>query len=161
METKTMASFRTIDLPKRFFAYIRHVGPYQGNTQLFERLFRTVTAWLMSKNLLLPEAECLSMYHDDPETIPEKNQRISVGFTVPEGTVGEGDIHIMAIPAGKYLVGSFEIEPDEYGWAWSQVQKEIERNEYIPGQIMYESYKNDPREHPKGKHLVDIVHAVY
>ena len=160
METKTRATFKTVELPKRTFAHVRNVGPYQGDAQLFARLFNEVTTWLMPKNLLLPTSECISMYHDDPETVPVEQQRISVGFTVPQGTEGEGNIQIMEVPASKYFIGSFEILPHEYGQAWGEVMEEIGKNKLSIGGPMYESYKNDPKTHPEGKHLVDICVSV-
>lgn len=160
MLTKTKASFKTEHLPKRSFAYIRNVGPYMGDSKLFQRLFNEVIAWLEGKNLLLPTAECISMYHDDPQTVPQAQQRISVGFTVPEGTEGEGNIEVMEIPEGKFFIGSFEILPDEYGEAWGELMQKMTEKKLIVGGPMYESYKNDPKNHPEGKHLVDICTAV-
>ena len=160
MDTKIAATFKIVELPERTFAFIRNVGPYQGNTELFGRLFNEVVGWMTPKNLMLPTSECLSMYHDDPETVPAAEQRISVGFTVPEGTKGEGNIQIMKIPAGKFFIGSFEIFANEYGQAWEEVMKYVAENKLNVGGPMYESYKNDPKTHPEGKHVVDICVAV-
>ena len=160
METKTLATFKTVDLPKRTLAYVRNVGPYQGDTKLFEKLFNEVSSWLMSKDLLIPHAECISIYHDDLETVPVEKQRISVGFTVPEGTIGEGNIKIMEIPAGKFFTGTFEIFPNEYGMAWEELMTELYKSNLKLGEFMYESYKNDPNEHPEGKHITDICVSV-
>ena len=156
MITKIASTFKIVELPKRTFAYVRNVGPYKGDTELFGRLFNKVINWMKPKGLLLPTSECISIYHDDPDTVPVNEQRISVGFTVPENTVGEGDIKIMEIPKGKFIVGSFEILPQEYGDAWKELYSYIVENNLTPDKIMYESYKNDPHEHPEGKHLVDI-----
>ncbi len=161
MLTKIASTFKTVEFPKRTFAYIRNVGPYMGDTTLFERLFQKVLDWMTPKGLLQPTSESISIYHDDPEKVPVANQRISVGFTVPEGTQGDGDIQIMEIPAGKYAVGSFEISTEEYGQSWEELFKYIGENHLIPGNgVMYESYKNDPRQHPEGKHVVDICVAI-
>jgi AraC family transcriptional regulator len=160
METKITAKFKTIELPKRTFAYVRNVGPYMGDTELFERLFNEVIACLAPKNLLSPSSECLSMYHDDPESVPAEQQRISVGFIVPEGTQGEGNVEIMEIAESKFFVGAFEIFPNEYGQAWGEVTKHLNKNNLTETGVMYESYKNDPNQHPEGKHVVDICLAV-
>ena len=82
----TKTTFQILDLPTRQLAFVGHVGPYQGDTALFQRLFGTVSTWLQTNNLLSSESECISLYHDDPETVPVDKQRISVGFTVPVGT---------------------------------------------------------------------------
>ena len=147
-------------LPKRSFAHVNNIGPYQGDTALFERLFNKVMDWASSKNLLTEMTESISIYHDDPEAVPAENQRISVGFTVPEGTVSEGEILLTELPESEFVVGSFEINADEYGEAWEQMMNYINEQGLIPTGLMYESYKNDPREHPEGKHIVDICIAI-
>ena len=131
-----------------------------GDSKLFERLFNKVVAWLTAKRLFQTTAECISIYHDDPESVPIEEQRISVGFTVVEGAEGDGDIQIMDIPAGKYFIGSFEILPSEYGQAWLEVMSELNKNRLTISGVMYESYKNDPNIHPEGRHIVDICTAV-
>lgn len=144
-------------LGARTLAYVRNVGPYMQNAELFSRLFGEVMSWATPKGLMQnPEMEAISVYHDDPYLVPENEQRISVGFTVPEGTEGEGKIQIMALPAGEHVVGSFEILPSEYGYAWKEVFEFIEAERLNPSEVMYESYRNDPHTHPEGKHLVDV-----
>ena len=161
METIVASKFKTVKLPKRTFAYIRNVGPYQGNQELFAHLFGQVVQYLMPRNLLIPGEECISMYHDNPDRVPESEQRISVGFTVPEGTKGEGAIQVMEIPAGKFFVGSFEIRAEEYGQAWDEFMSELMEEGLIMGNIAYESYKNDPKTHPENKHIVEICVSVF
>jgi AraC family transcriptional regulator len=160
MENKLATTFKTVELPKRTFAYIRNVGPYMGDTKLFERLFNEVIGYLSPNQLLSPTSECISLYHDDPESVPVDQQRISVGFTVAKGTQGEGNIQIMELPASKFFVGEFEIFPNEYGQAWGEVVKQLKENNMTVAGMMYESYKNDPKQHPEGKHVVDICTAV-
>ena len=163
---KTMTSlgeFTILHFPKRTLAYIRHTGPYMGDTALFERLFKQVMAWVAPKGLLQgPDNEAMTIYHDHPDYVPVEKQRISVGFTVPEGTEGEGDIQIMELPAGRYAVGTFEILPDQYGLAWGQMMEYVQTEKLMLTEAgpVYESYKNDPREHPEGKHVVDICLAL-
>ena len=157
---KLESKFQVKEFPTRSLAYVRNVGPYMGDTALFERLFHQVVDWLKPQGLLGPQSESMTIYHDDPETVPVDQQRISVGFTVPVGTEGEGDIKIMELPAGKYAVASFEILSTEYPQAWQETFQLIGQNGLIPNGLMFESYKNDPGTHPENKHLVDIVVAV-
>ena len=156
--TTTTNKVRVEELPQRLLACVRNTGPYKGNTALFERLFTKVQHWAASKGLLSdPSTEAITVYHDDTELVPEEQQTISVGFTVPQGTQGEGDIFTVEIPQGNYLVGSFEILPTEYEHAWQEMMDYITEEGIRPtGELMYESYRNDPRTHPEGKHLVDI-----
>ena len=158
MITKELVShIRLVKKPERTFAYIRNVGPYMGDQALFTRLFSKVVHWARVKNLMRPELETITIYHDDPEAVPAENQRISVGVTVPDSTKPDGDIQIMQIPPGDFVVGSFEIDPEDYGLAWQHVIEWIinQKMDFLL-EPMYESYRNNPRKHPEGKHLVDI-----
>ena len=157
------AIFKIVEFPKRNFAYVRHVGPYMGNTKLFEDLFNEVAKWASPQGFMnIPDMEAITIYHDNPETVPPEKQRISVGFTVPLSVVhADEDIEVMDIPAGKYALGHFEILPEDYGEAWEQMTDFISEEQLVMGDgPMYESYKNDPRTHPEGKHLVDICVAL-
>jgi AraC family transcriptional regulator len=150
-----------VHLPKRSLAYIRNVGPYMGDAKLFARLFERVMGLLKERNVMRPDMEAITVYHDDPETVPVEKQRISVGFTVPEGTTPEGEIKILGLPESDYVVGTFELLPHEYARAWTDTFAYMGEHGYRPsGGPMYESYKNDPTEHPEGKHIVDICVAV-
>ena len=142
--------------PKRTLAYVRNVGPYMGDTELFERLFNTVMEWAAPQGLMTERTEAITVYHDDPSTVPSSKQRISVGFTVPEKTITPEGIHLMTIPEGKYVVGTYEIFPEEYRNAWKEVLDFIRDENIKPTPLEFESYKNDPNTHPEGKHIVDI-----
>ncbi len=160
--TTTNAIIKTIEMPKRTLAYVSNVGPYMGNAALFERLFSQVLSWMQLHNLASEMTEAITVYHDDPKTTPPEKHRISVGFTVPIGTEGKDKIQIMELPAGKYLIGSFEIGAHEYADAWEEMMRYMQEHRHIPAAgPMYESYKNDPEEHPEGKHLVDLGVALH
>jgi AraC family transcriptional regulator len=151
-----ISNIRITDLPKRTLAYVRNVGPYMGDTELFGRLFNQVNEWAASKGHMTEKTEAISVYHDDPYTVPMDKQRISVGFTVPEGTEATDNIRIMEIPAGKYVVGSYELLPHEYGDAWMEVYNFIKTEGLESTHLNFECYKNDPETHPEGRHVVDI-----
>ena len=151
------STIKLVEYPARELAYIRHTGPYMGDTELFTSLFNQVSEYMQKLNHFGPSTEAISMYHDDPKTVPVKDQRISVGFTVPIDSEGDGQVEILQIPAGRFVVGSFEIDPDGYAGAWETMYEYMDVNGIKPTNgIMYESYKNDPHKHPEGKHIVDI-----
>ena len=161
MELNTgTGTIKMVEYPTRALAYIRHTGPYMGDTELFASLFNQASEFMQKFNHFGPSTEGISVYHDDPKTVPTKDQRISVGFTVPIDSVGEGKVNILKIPAGRFVVGSFEIDPDGYAGAWESMLEYMQKNGIRPSTgIMYESYKNDPHQHPEGKHIVDICIA--
>mgnify|MGYP006266428951 FL=1 len=151
------ANIRKVRFPRRNLAFVRNVGPYAGHPELFERLFKEVVHWMDVHQIPKgPEMEAIALYLDDPERVPEEKQRINVGFTVPDGVQSAGRVLLMDLPEGDYLVGSFELDPNEYGEAWNEMMAYLQEENIRPREIMYESYKNDPNEYPGGKHLVDI-----
>jgi len=144
-------------------AYIRHVGPYAGNDDLFKKLFGRLYQWAGPRGLIDHEkTRCLNIYHDNPEITEESKLRLSACLTVPEGTPAEGDINIMTIPGGKYAVGHFEIHPREYGEAWNFLCGEwISQSGFEPDdRPCFEMMMNDPETHPEGRHIVDIYEPV-
>ena len=162
MTEEATLDIKKVRLPQRKFAFVRHVGPYMGDTALFERLFNRVHGWLHSKDLMFEGMEAITVYHDDPETVAPEKQRISVGFTIPNSFAGEtsGDIQLLDLPESDYVVASYEILPRQYGEAWTSVYTYMGEHGLAPTGLMYESYRNDPHEHPEGKHIVDICVAI-
>jgi len=150
---------RVEDLPETTVAYIRHVGPYAGNQALFQELFGRLFAWAGPRNLLrFPETQILSLYHDDPNVTEERKLRLSVGISVPPDTEVSGEVGKLTLPSGRYVQALFELLPHEYGDAWDAVFGGwLPDSGYLPadGQA-FERYLNNPKDHPEGKHIVEI-----
>lgn len=147
------------DMPELHIAYIRHIGPYKGDQELFGRLFNKLMAWAGPRSLLhFPETKVMTMYHDNPDITDESRLRTDACITVPEDTQVEGEIGKAKIPAGKYAVAHFEITPDQYQDAWNTVYGGwLPESGYQPEDgPCYELYLNDPKQHPEGKHIVNI-----
>jgi AraC family transcriptional regulator len=147
------------DLPAQEVAYVRHIGPYAGDSALFENLFTKLMTWASARNLVkFPETQILAVYHDDPNVTEEEKLRVSACMTVPSDTKSEGEIGRMTIPGGSFAVARFEINPDEYEDAWNSVMKDwLPGSGYQPDdRLCFEWYQNDPHEHPEGKHIFDI-----
>ncbi|MBN2051645.1 MAG: AraC family transcriptional regulator [Spirochaetales bacterium] len=106
-------------LPLMPVAYVRHTGRYQGDAELFDRLFRRLHRWAGPRGLLeLPDRKEIVVYHDNPGLTEDGKLRISVGTTVPPGTKVSGEVGLMEIPSGPYLLARFRPSPREYGQAW-------------------------------------------
>ncbi len=139
--------------------YMRHTGAYQGISPVFQELIHKLVGWAAARDLLKPgETKLLTVYHDNPEITPEEKQRTSVCLTVPEDTRVSGEISKMLIPSGKYAIGHFEIDAEEYGDAWNYLYGEwLTNSGFQPDDgVSFEVYNNDPKTHPQGKHQVDI-----
>jgi AraC family transcriptional regulator len=148
------------DLPERFVACAHHVGPYNEIGKALEKIF----AWAGPKGLIQsPKAQCLGIYHDDPQKVDPSELRSEACLTVPEGTEGDGDVSTMKIPGGLFAVAHIEIDPSEYGAAWDKLVGEwLPENGYVSDQsrMCYELYLNDPDQHPEKKHIVDLCEPV-
>jgi AraC family transcriptional regulator len=158
-DSNLKANVEVKDIPEMHVAYVRHIGPYKGDQELFASLFNKLMTWAGPRGLLrFPETKVLAVYHDDPEITDESRLRTDACLTVPPDTKVEGEISKSAIPAGKYAIAHFEINPDQYQDAWNTVYGGwLPASGYQPADgPCYELYLNQPKDHPEGKHIVDI-----
>lgn len=157
-KTELKADVRIEDFEPFRVAYVRHIGPYAGDENLFEGLFNKLAAWAGPRDLLGPEAMFITIYHDDPSITEESKQRISVCVSVPEGTEGSGEVGIMDLPGGRHAVARFRIDADEYGHAWNALCGGwLPDSGYVPDdRPAFERYHGGPQDDPEGKHNVEI-----
>ena len=145
-------------LPELNVAYVRNVGPYAGDSELFRSLFARLMQWAGPRGYCTPDAQYLSVSHDDPKVTEEDKLRISVCVTVPNDTKAEGDVGIMKLAGGAYAVGHFEIKTDQIPAAWNTMMGEwLVDSGYQPDdRLCYERCLNSPSEHPERLHIIDI-----
>jgi len=144
------------ELPTMTVAYIRHIGPYKGEAQLFERLWNKLFAWGGPRGLIgTPNFKLIAVYHDDPNVTIEDKLRMSVCITVPTDTKVEGEVGKMAIENGTYAVARFELGKDEFTEAWNWVYGVwFPTSGYQPDdKPCFEIYPEEPQ---NGKFIVDI-----
>jgi len=159
MASELEMDIRVEDLPETTIAYVRHVGPYAGDSGLFAELFGRLFQWAGPRSLInFPETQMLSIYHDDPNVTEESKLRLSVGISVPEDTEVTGEVGRMTLAGGRYAQARFELSPHEYEAAWTKVYGEwLPESGYVPADgLSFERYLNNPEEHPEGKHIVEI-----
>ena len=145
--------------PEMTVAYIRHIGPYAGDTALFQNLFGKLMRWAGPRGLMSnPETLALTVYHDDPNVTDEDKMRTSACVTIPADMAVDGEIGKMALDPGDYAVGHFEINEDEYTEAWNHLMGGwLPQSGYQPDdRTCFEINLNDPSKHPENKHVVDI-----
>lgn len=151
------------DLPETSLAYVRYVGSYKGDGQLFEVLFGRLFQWAGPRNLLrFPETKTIIIYHDNPEITDETKLRVSVSICVPTDTAVDGKIGKMVLPADRYALVRFELSNDEYQEAWDWVYRTWlpESGNQLDDRPCFEMYHNDPKTHPQEKSIVDICIGV-
>lgn len=145
-------------LPDMEVAYVRHIGPYAGQSDLFGRMFMTLMRFAGPRGLMGPEAQALTVYYDDPAVTDDSKLRMDCCITVPSDTRPEGEVGRNRLPGGLFAVARFELMPDLYGAAWDAVMAGwLPESGYQPDdRPCYEMYQNDPKQHPEGKQIVDI-----
>ena len=147
------------EIDEKHLAYVRHIGPYAGNSELFKMLFTKLMKWAGPRNLFIPgKTEFLTIYHDSPEITEEEKLRISTCITVPEGTDTDGEIGHMDIKKGLYAIAEFRIDVSEYGDAWNTFCGDWlpESGYQCADGPCYELYLNEADKDPEGKHHIAI-----
>ena len=162
MKTDIVKSVEIKEVENIDVAYIRHIGQYMGNAEIFSNLFGKLYTWAQKEGVVGPNTRWFACYYDDPKTTDPDKIKLDVCLSIPKDTKPTGEIKKMVIPAGKYAVGHFEIDQNEYEDAWNYLLGEwIPSNNLTPnGEVCFEEYMNDPDKHPEKKHIVDIYEPV-
>ena len=158
--SKLTATVEVHNRPAVRVAYLRHIGPYAGNQQLFAELFGKLAHWAGARGLLgRPDALFMSMYHDDPSVTEADKLRMSACIPIPEGTGVDGEIGETTVPGGRYASARFEINADQYAQAWEAIYGGwLPNSGFEPDdRPAIEVYHNNPQEHPEGKHIVEML----
>ncbi len=147
------------ELPETTVAYVRHVGPYKGDADLFERLYNKLFAWAGPRNLIkFPETQSIIIYHDPPDITEQAKLRTSVCITVPQDTEVEGEVGKLTIESGKYAFARFEIDKDGFEQAWKFVYGTwLPDSGFQPDdRPCFELYPSDKNKPGSDKFVVDI-----
>jgi len=145
------------NVPEMNVAYLRHIGPYMGDSALFGRMFGQLFSWAGPRGLVGPQTRAISIYEDDPCVTDPEKLRMDVAITVPAETASEGEIGTRTIPGGTYAVGYFELAPDRYGEAWDRMGAWLSESGYQASEgACMEMYLNDPGDGPDAVHKVEI-----
>jgi AraC family transcriptional regulator len=153
---KLNKSVEVKELPKMTVAYIRHIGPYQGDDKLFESIWNKLFSWAEPRGLIGgKDFMSLVIYHDDPNVTNDDKLRMSVCITVPPETKTEGEIGKMEIESAKYVVARFELTAQDFQQAWEWVYGQwFPTSGYQPDdKPCFEMYPEEPKD---GKFIVDI-----
>ena len=142
-------------LPEMTVAYVRHIGPYKGDSALFEGLFGKLCAWAGPRNLIGKDARFYTVYHDDPNITEENKLRVSVSLVVPPSTEVSGEIGTMTLAGGTYALARFVLNEDEFLQAWDWVYGTwLPQSGYQPDdKPCFEYFPEEPKD---GKYTVDI-----
>ncbi len=143
-------------LPDMTVAYVRHIGPYKGNEELFGALWQKMLTWAGPRGLLAqPDFKSLAIYHDDPNITDNMKLRTSICITVPEDTKVDGEVGKMRVDGGQYVVARFVVQAHEFAEAWNWVYAcWFPKSGYQPDdKPCFELYSEEPRDN---RFTVDI-----
>lgn len=157
-DEKLFSNISIQTFPETEIAYVRHVGPYMMNPDLFRSLYLRLYSWAVPRKLVTSQTRLFNIYHDDPSITAKEHLRLSVGIEIAPGTRQNEGISILRIPGGDYAVASFEIGADEYVSAWSCLFSHwFAHSGYACGEgISFEIPLRDPADDPGGKHAINI-----
>ncbi len=99
-------------------AYVRNVGPYQGDADLFDELYTHLFRWAGSRGHLAEDTFTLNIYHDNPDITENNNLRVMVAIPVHGDVKPSGSVGVLRISGGKYGVCRFLLKNEEFGEAW-------------------------------------------
>lgn len=157
---KIKGNVEVLDIEDMDVIYVRHTGAYRELGNVFPSLMNKLLGWAMARDLIdmKGDMKLLAIYHDNPEITPEDQQRTSLCLGVSKDVEVSSEISKMIIPSGKYAIGHFELNADQFGEAWDYLYGEwLINSGFQPGDgLSFEMYRNDPNTHPEKKSLVDI-----
>lgn len=138
--------------------YIRYMGSYKGNSDLFMDLFSKLYAYTSSENLIQNNSKWFAVYHDFGDLTMEDKLRLSVCMSIADDIEGVGEFGSMHLEGGKYAVGKFLLKEDEYQGAWNYMfSKWLPESGYIPDdRICFEHYPEEEFLEDKDGRVVEI-----
>lgn len=144
------------ELPSMHVAYIRHIGPYKGDEDLFRGLWNKLMTWAGARGLMAQsDLTSLAIYHDDPNITDDMKLRTSICITAPKDTPVDGEVGKMTVEGGQYVVARFEVRTHEFADAWQWIYaKWFPESGYQPDdKPCFEMYTQEPKD---DKFIVDI-----
>ncbi|WP_419906864.1 AraC family transcriptional regulator [Hoeflea sp.] len=145
--TDNMFPVKIKALPELTIAAVAHKGPYAQIGAAFEHVVRI----FVGRHLLDQWAGMVSLYHDDPDTVPAGELKSHAGVVLarpgdfPRGIAG---LEIMPVAAGGCAVlehkGPYLTLPDAYRWFFGTwlPQSDVE----LRDSPLVEFYVNNPRD---------------
>lgn len=159
MLTRKNVTIEVRDFPEVQLAYLRHIGPFQGQQKKWAQLFEKLMTWGMARDLVsCPGTRFFTVFRDSLKITDFNKFKSDVCISVPPGSKSDGDIGTLVLPGGKYASAHFEIDAEEYQQAWDIIYSDwLPGSGYMPDdRCVFEEYLNDPNQHPKNKHFIKI-----
>ncbi|MGJ5819126.1 AraC family transcriptional regulator [Paludibaculum fermentans] len=139
-------------------AYLRHIGAYKGDTELFRRLFTKLFTWAGPRGLMPPDFRYLSLFQDNPNLTPAARQRLEVALVVPAGTAPSGEIGVRTLEGGLYATAQVRVQLQDYAAQWDALVADwLPASGYQPDhRPAMEFYLNNPDTDPEGRYHIEM-----
>lgn len=150
---KMKAKIEIKEMPKLDLAYISQIG-HNGMQNAYSKLLK----WATSRRLLENEnLKIVTIYHDSFKITEPEKVRMSACISLKEKVEVDGEIGLTTIERGRFIVGHFEIQINEFEKSWSGLFIWMSENGYKKAnRNPYEIYYNDFNEHPEKMSIVDF-----
>ncbi|WP_363321610.1 AraC family transcriptional regulator [Plebeiibacterium sediminum] len=140
------------EMPKMDLAYVSSLGP-----QNLEQAYGKLIQWATPQGLMTEQTKPVTIYHDSFKVTAHDKVRMSACLLLNKPVKTEGEIGLTTIEAGKFIVGSFEIDLSEFEKAWTGLFVWMNQNGYKKAdREPFEIYHNNFNDHPDGKAIVDF-----
>ena len=138
--------------------YIRHTGAYKGKSDLFMKLFTRLYSFAARRGFIGPGTKWYAVYHDYGDLTKEEMLRLSVCMSIEVDFDGQGEFGCMQLAGGKYAVGRFVLDTEEYQGAWDyMVSKWLPESGYMPDdRLCFEYYPPQEYENDSTRRSVEI-----
>ena len=147
------ANIEIKEMPELKLAYISHIGHDNLNIT-YEKLL----AWAAEKGLLRDgNIQPLTIYHDSFKITALEKIRMSACLILKDPIKVDGAVGLTTINRGKYVVGHYEIKPEDFGQVWGELFVWLSKNGYKKSdRDVFEIYHNDFTQHPENLSKVDF-----
>lgn len=150
---KMNAKIEIKTMPALDLAYVTSIGP-QNLTNAFDRLIK----WATPKGLMNNSNTKMATIYYDSFKITEPNKvRMRACLLLDKRIETESGIGLTSTEAGKFIIGNFEIGPQDFEKSWSGLFIWMNENGYKKAdRNPFEIYHNNFNEHPEKKCIVDF-----
>lgn len=149
---KMNANIEIKEMPEMDLAYVSNIGP-----QNLETSFQKLVQWATPQGLMDDKTKMVTIYHDSFKVTEAHKVRMSACILLNKPVEAKGKIGTTSIQKGKFIVGRFEIEINEFEKSWTGLfiwmsEKGYKKADKNP----FEIYHNNFNEHPLRKAIVDF-----
>lgn len=105
------------DIPNCKVAYVRNIGAFQNDTQLFSSLHAKLGKW-SENNGALNKPKNFNLFHDNLSVTPAEKLQVMAAIAVQDNVIGDGEVAIRSIQFGQYAYCCQTIKPSQFGDLW-------------------------------------------